>query len=72
VSDSSYSGHEIEIRPLRQLDTIRFHQIGTGYSSPAVYRVGKAEHDLHTTITMTLEELKTPYNKQWEGLSTVA
>jgi ribosomal protein S18 acetylase RimI-like enzyme len=56
----------VEIRPLRQLDSARFYELGSGYTSPAVYNVSKRESDTQTIISMQLQELEIPYKKFWK------
>ncbi len=56
----------IEIRPLHQLDTARFHELSAGYTSPAAYRVSKSEDDSETIISLKLHNLETPYPKEWK------
>jgi ribosomal protein S18 acetylase RimI-like enzyme len=56
----------IEIRPLTQLDAPRFHELGAGYTSPAIYQITKNENDEQATISLRLRELKTPYSKHWK------
>lgn len=65
MRDVMHNGHEIEIRPLKELDASRLHEIGAGYTSSEIYRVKKTEDDAHTAITMTLEKLEAPYEKRW-------
>jgi ribosomal protein S18 acetylase RimI-like enzyme len=55
----------IEIRPLVKLDSTRLHELGAGYTSPAVYQVAKSEDDTQTTISLHLQELENPYKKHW-------
>lgn len=55
----------IEIRPLANLDISRFHELGAGYVSSAIYQVSKNESDTQTIISMHLKQLDTPYNKHW-------
>ena len=56
----------IEIRPLAQLDTSRFHELSAGYTSSSVYHVDKSESDAQTTLSLHLQELESPYEKLWE------
>lgn len=56
----------IEIKKIASLDSSRFHELSTGYTSPAVYHVTKSEIDLQTTISLHLQQLDIPYNKQWK------
>ena len=56
----------IEIRPLTQLDTSRFHELSAGYTSSFVYQVNKSENDAQTTISLHLQELESAYEKLWE------
>jgi ribosomal protein S18 acetylase RimI-like enzyme len=57
----------IEIKPLREFDPVRFQELGAGYTSPATYEVRKSENDTHTTISLNLIELQTPYIKRWKS-----
>jgi ribosomal protein S18 acetylase RimI-like enzyme len=56
----------IEIKPLKHLDSSRFHELSAGYVSPAIYQVSKNESDTQTIISMHLKQLDTPYNKHWD------
>ena len=57
----------IEIRPLTGFDSVRFQELGVGYTSSAAYQVSKSENDTETVITLNLIELPTPYVKTWES-----
>ncbi|TFG29550.1 GNAT family N-acetyltransferase [Candidatus Thorarchaeota archaeon] len=57
----------IDIRPLTEFDSVRFQELGAGYTSTAKYQVTKSENDTHTTISLNLVELTTPYVKKWES-----
>ena len=57
----------IEIRPLTGFDSFRFRELGAGYTSSATYQVSKNENDIHTTISLNLVELQSPYVKKWES-----
>lgn len=57
----------IEIRPLTEFDPIRFRELGAGYTSSATYQVSKNENDMHTTISLNLVELQSPYVKTWDS-----
>lgn len=56
----------IETKPLIRFDSIRFRELGAGYTSPATYHVNKIENDTHTTISLNLVELQNPYVKKWD------
>jgi len=57
----------IEIRPLTEFDSVRFRELGAGYTSTATYQVTKSENATRTTISLNLVELQTPYVKKWES-----
>jgi len=56
----------IEIKPLTQFDAVRFREISSGYTSPAMYKVSRSETDSLTTISLNLQELDAVYKKQWQ------
>lgn len=56
----------IEIRSLKEFDSVRFQEFSAGYSSTAVYEVSKDEDDSQITISLNLIELHTPYEKKWK------
>jgi len=57
----------IEIRPLTGFDSVRFQELGAGYTSTTMYQVTKSENDMHTTISLDLIELSTPHVKKWDS-----
>jgi ribosomal protein S18 acetylase RimI-like enzyme len=56
----------IAIRPLTQLDPADLARLMTGYTSPARYRVDKAESAERFTLALELEPLTQPYVKRWD------
>ncbi len=56
----------IQIRSLKSLDRDRFHDLASGYISPAKYNVKKVETEHETIITMRIEQLEHPYLKKWD------
>ena len=55
----------IEIRPLTEVNSTILRKLISGYTSSAVYQVTKSEDEKHTSISMELKNLETPYVKQW-------
>jgi ribosomal protein S18 acetylase RimI-like enzyme len=56
----------IEIKPLREFDSVRFQELGAGYTSSAYYQISKVENDTQTTISLRLQDFKSPYKKHWQ------
>jgi ribosomal protein S18 acetylase RimI-like enzyme len=54
------------IRKLEAISVEELRRLIRGYQSPARYRAGKVETETHTSITLDLENLETPYLKTWE------
>ena len=55
----------IQIRSLTKLDRDRYHELASGYESPAKYHIRKIETEGEIIISMSLEHLEKPYLKRW-------
>jgi len=56
----------IRIKPLTRLEADDIRSLNTGYTSLAVYRVGKDESPQRTLFSLELAELQHPFVKHWE------
>lgn len=56
-----------KIRPLTELDPLRFHELASGYPSMEKFVVTKTESSHETVIKITNQTLNEPYIKKWEA-----